>query len=347
MKTLKVKTSTEYEIIIGENLLSKTGEYVRSVCLGKNTLIISDDIVYGLYGEKVKSSLESVGYNVKTFVFENGERNKNMQTVLQIISRLADENFTRTDFIIALGGGVVGDIAGFAAAIYLRGISFVQIPTTLLAAVDSSVGGKTGVDIPQGKNLVGAFHQPMLVLCDTAVIANLPDEIYSDGMSEVIKYGVICDKYIFDKISSGNYDLEDIIYRCVDAKRKIVENDEFDNGERQLLNLGHTFGHAVEKLSGFTVSHGKGVAIGMVLAAKFAFKVGVSKEDLTPEIINILKSVNLPVSCNYAVKDMLSVTALDKKRRGNNINLILPESIGRAVIVKYTLSEFGEIFKQL
>lgn len=347
MKKLKVKTSTEYEIIIGKSFLDSVGEYVKSVCLGKNALIVSDDTVYSLYGERVKESLEKSGYNARTFVFENGERSKNMQTVLQIISRLADERFTRSDFIVALGGGVVGDISGFAAAIYLRGISFVQIPTTLLAAVDSSVGGKTGVDILQGKNLVGSFHQPSLVLCDTAVIEKLPSEVYSDGMSEVIKYGVICSKNIFDSVSSGSYDLEDIIYNCVCVKSEIVEKDEFDNGQRQLLNLGHTFGHAVEKLSNFTISHGKGVAIGMVLAAKFAYKTGICKDDITLVLEKTLKAVNLPVKCDYAAEDMFAVMALDKKRRGENINLILPEKIGKAIIKKYSLSEFGEVFKNL
>ena len=346
MKKLKVKTSTEYEILIGADLIKTAGEHIKNVCSGK-ALIISDSTVYPLYGETVKSSLESKGVKVSSFVFQSGEKSKNIETVTQIIGCLADNEFTRSDFIVALGGGVVGDVAGFVSAVYLRGIKFVQIPTTLLAAVDSSVGGKTGVDIPQGKNLVGAFHQPSLVICDTEVIKNLPKNIFAEGMAEVIKYGVIREKYIFEKILLGEYDLEDIIYRSVDIKRQIVENDEFDNGERQLLNLGHTFGHAVEKLSNLTVSHGQGVAIGMVLSAKFAYVDGVSDKDLTGDIIKMLEKVGLPTVCEFNHEDMISVMALDKKRRGDYISLILPEKIGKAIIKKYPLATFGEIFKKL
>lgn len=345
MKKIKVKASTEYDVNIGVGLSYKVGEMLNELDITGKIGVISDDKVFSLYGDRVITSIEKAGYVVKSFVFPNGEQSKNLVTVSEILSFLAENEFTRTDTLVALGGGVVGDITGFSAGIYLRGVKFVQVPTTLLAAVDSSVGGKTGVDLPQGKNLAGVFKQPVSVICDSQIIEELPKDIYTQGMAEVIKYGVIRDKELFENISEKN--IQEIISRSVEIKRDIVEKDEFDNGERQLLNLGHTFGHAVEKLSDFKLSHGESVAIGMVMASRFAEKTGVAKEQVSIKLEKILKKLNLPTENPFDKQSVFAVMAVDKKRRSNTISLILPRNIGDSVIKKYSIEEFKEIFYSL
>ena len=259
---------------------------------------------------------------------------------------MAAEHFSRSDLIVALGGGVVGDMAGFAASIFLRGIAYVQIPTTLLAAVDSSVGGKTAVDLSRGKNLCGAFHQPRLVLCDTDTLKTLKPINIEDGLAEMLKYGVICDADLFAKVKNyQNEDMEALIARCVEIKRDVVSGDEFDRGMRQLLNLGHTVGHAVEAASNFTLTHGHGVATGLAIIARAAEKKGMAKAGMAKEIEDALLACNLPTVTDFDPALLAELTLSDKKTDGDNINLIVPLAIGNTVIHRIPKTEILDFIK--
>ena len=347
MVSINVDTKQRaYEVIIGGGLVKDFGRLISEVKPVCKAMIITDDIVNSLYGDKVADSIEKAGFGVSRFVFENGEKSKNINTYANILERLAEEQFTRTDLIVALGGGVVGDVSGFAAATYLRGIDFVQLPTTLLAAVDSSVGGKTGIDLTAGKNLAGAFWQPVRVLCDTDFLATLTKERRADGIAEIIKYGVICSKPLFDTLASGDFEekLAECIAECVKIKSDIVSRDEYDNGERRLLNLGHTFGHAIEKASGLTMTHGYAVAVGTVIAAKTAEGLGISCP-CSSDIIEALKKYELPVACGYDKQTIINYALTDKKRTGGDIALILPEKIGKCVIYSTKVDDLNDIVK--
>ncbi len=345
MKTINVNASKEYDVIIGEGILSSLGERCVSL-LGKGkAVIVTDSNVAPLWLGKAKTSLEEAGIETLEFIFPAGEESKSKETLFDLIEFMAENKLTRSDFAVALGGGVTGDMVGLASSLYLRGIEFVQVPTTLLAAVDSSVGGKTAVNLKAGKNLMGAFYQPALVFCDTRTLGTLPESIFADGMAEVIKYGVIFDKDLFDKVSGGDVksDIESIIARCVELKRDVVAKDEFDKGDRQLLNFGHTMAHSIEKLSNFEISHGSAVAIGMVIAAKASYALGWSDEDCTQAIIDANKSNNLPVECSFAPNDLANIALSDKKRSGGTINFVVPKVIGECVLKKVPVDVLYEI----
>lgn len=336
MKIINVNASKEYDVIIGEGVLSSLGERCASL-LGKGrAVIVTDSNVAPLWLGKAKASLEEAGIETIEFIFPAGEESKSKETLFELIEFMAENRLTRSDFAVALGGGVTGDMVGLASSLYLRGIEFVQVPTTLLAAVDSSVGGKTAVNLRSGKNLMGAFYQPALVLCDTLTLGTLSEDIFADGMAEVIKYGVIFDKDLFDKVSGGDVksDMESIIARCVELKRDVVAKDEFDKGDRQLLNFGHTMAHSIEKLSNFEISHGSAVAIGMVIAARASFALGWSNEDCTQAIIDTNKSNNLPVECDFSPADLADIALSDKKRSGGTINFVVPKNLGECVLKK-------------
>ncbi len=324
-----------YDVLIEPGLMAQAGERLLAQ-MGKpsTVMLISDDTVMSLYGAQVTASLENGGFTVHTFAFPHGEEQKSLATWQAMLSAMAEKHLTRTDRVVALGGGVTGDMAGFAAASYLRGIAFVQIPTTLLSMVDSSVGGKTGVNLPAGKNLAGAFHQPSLVLCDPAVLSTLPRDTLLDGVAEAVKMGVLGDEELFGWFEEGDFDthMEDIIQRCVAAKAQVVAEDELDKGNRQLLNLGHTLGHAIEKLSGFGISHGHAVAIGMVYAARLAYKLGLCQEACLTRIKRALEKCGLPVSAPYTPEALCAVALSDKKRAGASLTLILPEKIGKCAL---------------
>ena len=330
MRTVRVKASTEYDVLIGRGLLDETGERLKAVACPKKTAVITDDRVNSLYSERVVKSLEASGFEVIKYVFKNGEASKNPQVLFDILEFLAENQVTRSDMVVALGGGVTGDMAGFAAAVYLRGIDFIQIPTTFLAAIDSSVGGKTGVDLKAGKNLAGAFLQPHLVICDYETMDTLSEEFFADGVAEGIKYGVLASEALFEKFAEkkAKDELEDIIYECVSIKRDVVFEDELDKGKRQLLNLGHTFGHAIEKLSNFGITHGHGVAAGMAIAARTAEKLGICDNDTVKKIEACLELNELPTGTDFSAEDIAECAMADKKRRGDMITLILPERIG-------------------
>ena len=269
MKKISVKTSHPYDVIIERGGLKKSAEYIAQVTASRKAAVITDDIVEKLHLQTVLESMKAAGFDCSVYSFPNGEQSKCLANLGKIYDFLCESNITRSDIIVALGGGVVGDITGFAAASYLRGVEFIQIPTTLLSQVDSSVGGKTAIDIPGGKNLVGAFKQPALVICDSDALKTLPQSVLSEGMGECIKYGMIRDEKLFELMESHDIDtvddiMDEMVYTCVDIKRQVVENDEFDRGERMVLNFGHTLGHALEGWHNYTdYAHGAGVAAGM------------------------------------------------------------------------------------
>lgn len=329
MNTVTVNASKTYDVRIGSGLLPQLGAEVKKLGKAQKICIVSETTVYPLYGKTVADSLERAGFSVVSFVFPAGEESKNGTVFLQLLNFLAESGLTRSDIIVALGGGVTGDLTGFAAASFLRGIRFVQVPTTLLAAVDSSVGGKTAIDLPAGKNLAGAFCQPSLVLCDTDTLNTLPADIFRDGCAEVIKYGILYDPALFSHLEEKglDFDQEAVITRCVELKRDVVMEDEFDTGARMKLNLGHTIGHGVEAKSNFTLSHGKSVAIGMAIVSR-----ACGCPD-TPRILAILRQFGLPVSTDDTADEILSFALSDKKRSGNLVKLILPNAIGDCVIV--------------
>lgn len=347
MKTITVSASRTYDIRIGHGLLTTLGEAVRGLGKVEKVFLVSDTQVYPLYGGAAEASLKAAGYSVSSFVFPAGEESKNGETFLKLLNALAQAGLSRSDLLIALGGGVVGDLAGFAAACYLRGIRFVQIPTTLLAAVDSSVGGKTAIDLPAGKNLAGAFYQPSLVLCDLDALDTLPEDIFRDGCAEVIKYGVLYDPELFSQleISGLNFDREAVIARCVALKRDVVMEDEKDTGSRMKLNLGHTFGHAVEAHSRFTLFHGKSVAIGLAIIARASASMGICSEADAARIVSVLKAFGLPVQTQYTAEALLPYLLSDKKRSGGTVNLILPEAIGRCIVSPTPVSQLQSILQ--
>ncbi len=345
MRTVTVKTAKEYDILIGAGMLHNLGaELKKRIPLCKIALI-TDSTVGELYGTKAISSIEAEGFETCKFTFSAGENSKNIQTLSDILEFLAEQEMTRHDVVVALGGGVTGDMAGFAAAVYQRGMDFVQVPTTLLAAVDSSVGGKTAIDLEGGKNMAGAFHQPVLVLCDTDLLKSLPKTTFSDGVAEMLKAGVICEPELFARMANGNYmeDLEELIEICVSMKRDIVMRDEFDNGERQLLNLGHTLGHSIEKLSGFTISHGHAVAIGLHLIAQIAESRGVAEKGLAETIKAAWIANDLPYEVDMTTEAIAKGAYMDKKRKGKTISFVIPEKIGSCIIEKIEIDGIEEM----
>ena len=334
MKIIHVTASTQYDVKIGNGLLTHLGEEIPNVCKVGKAAIISDSNVWPLHGEAAAASLQDAGYAVVHYAFPAGEESKNGETYLEILNFLAENHITRSDCIVALGGGVVGDIAGFAAATYLRGIAYIQVPTTLLAAVDSSVGGKTAIDLKSGKNLAGAFYQPRLVLCDTDLLQTLPKEIFRDGCAEVIKYGVLYDDALFSYLMAHglDFDRETVIARCVELKRNVVAQDEFDTGERQKLNLGHTIGHAMEALSNFNISHGQAVAIGTAIVTAASVKYGICGIGTLEQILAILEKFQLPCAASYNAQMLFDAALSDKKRLGTSVTLVVPERIGSCIL---------------
>ena len=345
IKTIKVNASKSYDILIGNGLLDKVGEIFRERFSAKKIAVITDDRVDNLYGAKVVNALNEKGFVVSKFTFPNGEKSKNIDTYADILRFLAKEQITRTDLIVALGGGVVGDITGFSASTFNRGVPFVQIPTTLLSQIDSSVGGKTAIDLDEGKNLVGAFYQPSLVLCDIDTLSTLPQQEFACGMGEGAKYAIL-DSKVFELIEK-DFDLLDFIYLCIDYKRQIVEQDEFEKGNRKLLNLGHTLAHGIEKLSGYTILHGNAVAKGLKIVLQASKKHGFIDQKVFEDCISILKKCvgeNTNLDCEYDISDLVKVAMLDKKRDGDFINVVMVKGVGACSIEKVKTDELLEYF---
>ncbi len=334
---LTVKTkSHDYDIIIEKGLIERSGSVIKQF-VGENTaFVITDDNVWKIYGDKFSKILSDSGVKYDVMVLPHGEKTKSISHLTDIYNKMAEIKLTRTDYIIALGGGVVGDISGFAASTFLRGIKFIQIPTTLLAQVDSSVGGKVAVNLDGGKNLVGSFYQPKAVLIDPDMLSTLSERIFNDGMAEVIKYALIWDKELFSELEKDILDIEKIIYTCVDIKRQVVEEDEFDTGKRMILNFGHTYGHVIESAYNYeTYTHGEGVAIGMARITERTEKMGITKVGTYDKIVSILKKYDLYFD-DYSIdkETAANIMLRDKKSAGGSINYIVLKEIGTCEIMK-------------
>ena len=344
--TVNLKENS-YPIYIKNGILTKSGEYISQIFKGQKIMIISDDNVFPLYGQQVTDSLKD--YECHSLVLPHGEPTKNFQSLPKIYTAMLDAKLTRSDLVIALGGGVIGDLAGFAAASYLRGVKLVQIPTSLLAQVDSSVGGKVAVDLPQGKNLVGAFYQPKMVLIDPDVLNTLPEHFIKDGMGEVIKYGCIKDAGLFDRLCAHSSfenlkpELSEIIARCVDIKRIVVEADQFDTGERMLLNFGHTLAHTIEQHYNYErESHGEAVGIGMYQITRMSEEKGLTISGCSDRIKKALDIYGLPSSCGLPIADLTKAITLDKKNLNGNLNVVLLKEIGDSYVYPTDISFFNK-----
>ena len=343
MGRFTVTTARPYDILIGNEILQTCGEFIRECIEPCKVCLVTDSRVNTLYADTVLKSLKSAGYAPIKVVFPEGEYSKSITTYANILESMAEEAFSRSDIIIALGGGVVGDISGFAAATYLRGINYVQIPTTYLAAVDSSVGGKTGVNLISGKNLAGAFWQPSMVICDYSTFNTLDENMLLDGASEAIKSGMIMEKPLIDKVLKKDYGK--VIERCVSIKKSVVEADERDTGMRQLLNFGHTIGHGIEKLSSYRISHGHAVALGMVAESRSAFRTGLTEFDASEFLSEILAQCGFDLTLPYTASELYKYAKNDKKIRGDSISMVIPESVGKCRLQKISLSELEKFIE--
>ncbi len=347
MKTIDVRTGRPYQIYIEHGIIHHAGTYIRMVSAAVRAVIVSDSNVAPIYADAVENSLNESGFETSVFTFEAGEERKRLSTIEKMYEHFYEHNITRTDLIVALGGGVTGDMAGFAAASYLRGIDFVQIPTSLLSQVDSSVGGKTGVDLPTGKNLVGAFWQPILVLIDPDTLQTLPKKFFNDGMGEVIKYGCIRNRNLFERIEQENAAdiVDDIIFESVSIKRDVVEHDERDTGERAILNFGHTFGHALEKLNHYSgITHGEAVALGALILTEITEEKGITEKGTSQRIRSLLKKYDMPTETEFSLSEILQATRGDKKSSGNGLSFIFLREIGTCFINKISTDKMKDFF---
>ncbi len=335
--TIHVNTGKPYDVIIQRGILSECGGIVKKILpKASRCVIVSDSNVAPLYADTVRKSLEAAGFRVSVNVFPAGEEYKRLVYVVRMYEAFTDAELSRSDFAVALGGGVTGDMCGFAAATYLRGIPFVQIPTTVLSQNDSSVGGKTGVDLECGKNLVGSFHQPCLVLADADTLATLPPRYVTDGFGEIIKHGCIRSAELFELIEHHGIDMkimEELTARSIAIKAGVVERDEKESGERMLLNFGHTIGHAIEKCAHYTgIAHGEAVGIGMLVMARAGEAAGLTEKGTSARLEAVLKKCGMPVSCEFPPEEISDAAMLDKKRRGDLMNIVLLHSIGDAFV---------------
>ncbi len=343
MKKFAVSTARPYDIIIGKNILEKAGAYINTCLPPCRLCIITDSTVNSIYAQVVMTSLMEHGYQTSKIVFPAGEHSKNLTTYSNILEAMADEGLTRSDAVVALGGGVVGDLAGFAAATYMRGIPYIQIPTTYMAAIDASVGGKTGINLLCGKNLSGAFWQPSMVFCDYHTFDSLPPAKLMDGIAEAVKCAAVSEESLLPHIRKKDY--EYVIERCVSIKKSIVEADERDTGLRQILNFGHTVGHGIEKLSSFSVSHGQAVAKGLIVEARAAYRFGLAPVDIASPLQDILAEMGFDLSVDYSPEEIYQYALMDKKIMGDKITMVIPESLGKCRLHKISLSELQKFIR--
>ena len=346
-KIVRVSAGKGYDVRIGPGLFAHCGEQVKAAIGSCRAAVVTDSAVAGLYLDTVRQSMTMAGFEVERYIFPAGEESKNITMLSGILEFLAGQHFTRSDVVIALGGGVTGDMAGFSAAVYLRGIRFVQIPTTLLAAVDSSVGGKTAVNLAAGKNLAGAFKQPELVICDTDCLKTLPASELENGLAEAIKCGVLTGGILFDMLAGEllQESLPGVIEACVSYKGSIVCKDELDNGERRLLNLGHTIGHAIEKCSNYTVPHGRAVASGMAMIARAGEAMGITAAGTAEAIAGALVKKGLPVNTEYEVEQLAYAAMTDKKRMGDTITMVFPHRIGECFLHTIPVNDMKQLIR--
>lgn len=343
MSKVSVKAANgSYDILIGNGLLNALGKIVLELGFSK-AAIVTDDNVDALYSGIIEKSLSNNKVSYAKIVIPSGEQSKSQKELFNIYNGLIENGINRNDLVIALGGGVVGDIAGFAASTYMRGIAFMQIPTTLLSQVDSSVGGKVAIDLPAGKNLIGAFYQPVLVISDMDTLSTLDERQFCAGMAEVLKYACISDGSLIPIIESKN--MEQIVRRCCEIKADYVNEDPFDRGCRTELNFGHTVGHAIEVLSKYTLLHGECVAIGMYAMARAGEKLGITQEGTSKEILRMLKILGLKAEIEFNIEDIVALMAKDKKVTADGINVVMLEKVGKAVIVKLKMEKILEALK--
>ena len=343
MKKFVLSTANPYDILIGENLIRDAGAYIKTCLPLCHLCVITDSTVNNIYAQVVMTSLMEHGYRTSKVVFPSGEHAKNLNTYSNILEAMADESLNRSDGIVALGGGVVGDMAGFVAATYMRGIPYIQIPTTYMAAIDASIGGKTGINLLSGKNLVGAFWQPSMVLCDTKTFDSLPEEKLRDGIAEAVKCAAVAEDSLIPHIKNGDYSY--VIERCVSIKKSVVEVDERDTGLRQLLNFGHTIGHGIEKISSFSVSHGQAVAKGMVVEARAAYRLGLTDVDISGELSEILTAMGFKLETCGNAEELYRYALMDKKISGETITMVIPEAFGKCRLQKISLSELRKFIE--
>lgn len=346
---IPIAASTPYTVTVGRELLAGTGDWLRELHAPCTVALVSDDTVSSLYAATVQESLAAAGFSVLPFVFPHGESSKSTATLVRLLEFLAENALDRHDLLVALGGGVTGDLTGFAAAVYLRGIDYVQVPTTFLAAVDSSVGGKTAVNLTAGKNLAGAFKQPLGVLCDCDTFRTLPPDTFANGTAEAIKSGMLADEALVALFEAeGGLDaaaLPAAVARCVKIKGAVVAEDEFETGRRQLLNFGHTIGHAVERCSHFAVEHGHAVAIGMAIISRAAGRMGLCEPSVATRLCAALRQNGLPTATEFSVDELVDAALHDKKRSGNKVTLVLPVTVGECRLQPIPLTQLGEFIR--
>ena len=352
MQAVRVSTdSRDYDVLVGSDILDLTGPRTRSCAGGTRAFLVSDTNVDPLYGGRTAASLEGSGYAVARMVVPEGEPTKNMGQLAHVLERMAEAGLTRDDVVVALGGGVVGDLAGFAAAVYMRGCKVVQVPTSLLAMVDSSVGGKTAVDLEHGKNLAGAFFQPRVVVADIAALATIDHALLTDSCGEVIKYGVMRDAALFDELVArplnvGELDygrLERVVTRCVELKRDVVDADEREGGVRQTLNLGHTIGHAIESASHYRLGHGSSVAAGMCFMARACARLGICSDEVSRRVVEGVRAYGLPTGSDVPTEELFERALSDKKRHGDTINVVTILDVGSVGVETVSLGRFREM----
>ncbi len=337
----------EYPVRIGKGLLDRIGETAAGLVAGRTAFVATDETVGALYLDRATVSLERAGFRTASFSVPAGEASKSPERLLELYGSFHAAGLTRSDLVVALGGGVVGDLAGYAAATWMRGVPVMQVPTTLLAQVDSSIGGKTGIDLPFGKNLVGAFHQPAAVVLDPSVLGTLPRARMAEGMAEVVKYGCIADEDLFVAIESGFLDLDWVVERCVRIKTGVVSRDEKDTGERMMLNFGHTVGHAVEKASAFALSHGESVSIGMAAATRIGERLGVTPHGTAERLESVLVHQGLPIRSTLPLDTVVEAMASDKKRLSGKVHFVFLERIGEAALHPMPVSELAALLKEV
>ncbi len=345
--------SLSYNVHVGHGLLDRAGELVRESAGGQMAAVIADSNVGPLYARRVLASLERAGYRTAYLEFSAGERNKRFSTLVPLLERLAAAGLSRNDVVVALGGGVTGDMAGLAAALYLRGIQVAQIPTSLLAMVDSSVGGKTAVDLKTGKNLAGAFLQPSVVIADVCCLNTLSPDLLADSCGEIIKHGVLADEELFDALAArpvtsmrpDSDELARIVARNVAIKRDVVNADEREQGLRQTLNLGHTLGHAIEAGSDYALGHGSSVAAGLCCVSRATERMGWTEAGTTGRIERVCEAHGLPTDTDLAHDTIVSFATHDKKRRGQTVNLVVPQRIGKVALRRIGMDELETIVR--
>jgi len=354
MKEILVNTAAKkYPLRIMKGLVNDDNAY--SMIKGRKAVIVTDNNIAPLYGDKLLAKLRNLNIDSDIYIIPAGESSKSHEELIKLYNHLSNLNITRADFIIALGGGVTGDLAGFAASTYLRGINLIQVPTSLLAMVDSSIGGKVAVNLPAGKNLVGSFYQPEEVLIDPLLLDTLPDRHFADGMAEVVKYGCIRDKDLFSLLESLKdreevmENIDDIIFRCCSIKKDVVERDEKEKNLRMILNFGHTFGHAIEKCFDYkTYTHGEAVAVGMAFISELSCRIGLCKRDASERLKKLLQKFNLPVVFpELKAGDVFNAVIKDKKARTDHINLVLIEDIGSVRMEAFNKDKIGGFINEM